>query len=855
MIRILYLRLRALFQTEKLDARMDEEMRSHIELQTHENIQAGMRPDEARYAALRQFGRVESIKVVCREQRGTHWLENLIQDIRFGLRMLRKNPGFTAVAVMTLALGIGVNCSVFSVMNAILLRPLPYPEPNQLVQVMKNWKPSWRDQAELSSDFGVKELSALQKEPNLPLAIAAYAGHEANLSGGEQPERVSCGGVTPSFLQMLGINPAVGRNFFPAEDRTVDSHLVILGYPLWQHRFSGDAQVIGKTVLLNDKGCRVIGVLPADSKLPQKFDLLIPLEFSEELLKPKHMAPFPRILGRIPDGMNREKAQRRLTEIYAATSPPEEQGRIVLRGFHEQLVSSVKPSLWIFQGAVIMVLLIACVNVTNLLLARASSRRKEMAVRSALGAGRLRIMRQLLTESFLISVLGGILGLFLSLGARHALEVLTTKLPTTEGVSIDSRMLGFTLAISLLSGVFLGLAPAFSLMRLSAGDSPKEAARSITSGINTHRLRSLLVVSEVSLSIVLLLGAGLLIKSFIRLRGVNPGFRSDHMLSLTVDLNPPRYPDPRSQADYFDTLITRLQSLPGVQAIAADATLPFGNWALSSGLEIEGQTLRGNPTVFIGIVNADYFKTLGISQIRGQPLTDRDRAGKAGVVVVNERFVRRYFPSEDPLGKRIQTWGDEWKTIVGVVSDVRLAGLEQPPEPIVYHSFLQTGVGIMSLAVKTAGEPMKLSGAVKSCAMEIDKGQPVFSLVTMEQRLKDSIEPKRINVILLGLFATLAGGLAALGIYGVISFLVNQRTHEIGIRIALGASPRSVQRMILERGLVLVLPGIMLGLLGGIGLTRAIASQLYGVPPTDPLTFCAVSLGVILTALLASSFP
>jgi putative ABC transport system permease protein len=392
-------------------------------------------------------------------------------------------------------------------------------------------------------------------------------------------------------------------------------------------------------------------------------------------------------------------------------------------------------------------------------------------------------------------------------------------------------------------------------MRISAGDSLKEAGRSITSGIYTHRLRTLLVVSEVALSIVLLLGAGLLIKSFMRLRGVDPGFRSDHMLSLTVDLNPPRYPDPRSQAAYFDNLITRLQALPGVQAIAADATLPFGNWALSSSLEIEGQTLHGDPTVLIGIVNADYFKTLGISQIRGQPLTDRDRAGKAGVVVVNERFVRRYFPSEDPLGKRIQTWGDEWKTIVGIVSDVRLAGLEQPPEPIVYHSFLQTGVGVMSLAVKTVENPMTLSGAVKSCAMEIDKDQPIFSLLTMEQRLQDSIEPRRMNVVLLGFFAILAGGLAALGIYGVISFLVNQRTHEIGVRIALGADPGSVQRMILERGLFLILPGIVLGLLGGIGLTRAIASQLYAVLPTDPIIFCSVSLGVILTALLASWLP
>jgi len=507
------------------------------------------------------------------------------------------------------------------------------------------------------------------------------------------------------------------------------------------------------------------------------------------------------------------------------------------------------------MGAVGMVLLIACVNVTNLVLARATSRQREIGIRVALGASKLRILRQLSTESTLISLFGGLLGLLFSFWSGQLLYSFIGKLPAVHATGLDVRVLAFTLALSLLCGVAFSLASAFGTIQLSLLESLRASGPTATAGVTANRMRGFLVIFEVALSVVLLLGAGLLLKSFLRLQAIDPGFRPDRMLTFTIDLSPPRYPDSRSQAAFFEQVIDRVKNLAGVQAIAADATLPLTSMGLSSTLEIEGRSLGGNPIVYIGIVNADNFRTLGMSLLEGRPLTDKDSAGAPQVVVVNQSLVQRYFNDGQAIGKRIQTWGDEWKTIVGVVSDVRLFGLDQQPVPMTYHSYLQTGVGVMSFAVKTAAEPMKLANAVKSCVTSVDKGQPVFSFLTMDQRLAASIQPRRLNLLLLGVFSLLALGLAALGIYGVVSYLVAQRTQEIGVRIALGANQQTILGMVMKRGILLVLPGIALGSLIGIGCTRAIASQLFAVPATDPVTFGGVSLLLVLTTLIASGFP
>jgi predicted permease len=774
-------------------------------------------------------------------------MDTLIQDIRYAIRTLTKNPGFAALVVLTMALGIGANTAVFSLVHAVLLRPLPYPAPEQLVQVEKEWRPAWRSEATLTPFLDVAEVRAWSERNQVFSQMAAYQLDGANLTGGDEAERVNSGRITASFLPMLGIAPICGRGFLPEEDRPGGAAVAILSHALWERRFGSKTNVLGRTITLDQKPYTVVGVLPATFRFPDSYDVCTPFAIN------RGEFAMPHVIGRLKPGVTLEQARTGLDLIYRAVRRPGEVGRIVLVNLHDQVVSRVKLSLLVYFAAVTFVLLIACANVANLLLARAAQRRKEMAIRVALGAGRLRIMRQLLTESVMLAGLGALLGLLAAFWSKSLLCASIPNLPTLQTIRIDAPVLTFAFLAAVSTGMLFGLAPALEASRPSPNDSLKEAGwATATSSFRQRRLSGFLVISEVTLAIVLLLGAGLLVKSFVRLRGVDSGFRPDRILSLTVWPTKAKYPDAPSRSAFFEQVVNSLRDLPGVEAVGANVTLPMTYIGMSTtGLEIEGHPgAADNDQISVGVVNADYFHALGIPLKKGRCFTEQDRANAPKVAVVNESFVRRYLPNEEALGKRV-----EGRTLIGIASDVRQSGPANPPLPQIYYSYLQEGAEVMSLAVRTRGDPMKLAPAVRARIQNVDKDQPVHDLMTLDQRLSDILAPGRTNMLLSSLLGGLALGLAALGIYGVLAFSVVQRTHEIGVRVALGAQRRDILKLIVTRGLILTLAGLGTGLIAAVWLTRFLRSLLYEVSALDPWTFVSASIFLLLVALAACYLP
>ncbi len=842
-------RLRSLAQSRAVRREIDEELRLHLELRTAENLAAGMSPEEAARAARKRFGNLQSVREECREKRGANLGEATLQDIRFGLRMLIKRPGFTTAIVLTFGLGIGLNTAVFSAVNAVLLQPLPYPAPEQLVQVLKNAQPPWEINPEMTAMLGVRETLAWAEENRVFSQIGAYEWQGANLTGGNEAERVDCAKVSSSFLSVLGVPPMLGRGFLPEEDRPGGPAVAILSHGIWQRRFGSDTNVLGRTITLDAKPYTVVGVLAPTFHFTAQYDLLIPLALSQGKFA------MPRVIGRLKSGVSLVQARVALDTIYQRARDPKEKGQVVLVGMHEHVVAGSRLSLLIYLGAVSFILLIACANVANLLLARAAQRRKEIAVRLAIGAGRLRIVRQLVTESALLAGLGAALGLLLAFWGKDLLHIFIPDLPT---LPMDARVLAFTLLLALFTGLLFGLAPAWESSRISLNEALNEDGRVTgTTGRRQHRLVRLLVLAQVGLALVLLVGAGLLAQTFLRLRGVDPGFRPDHILSMTIVLSEPKYPEARSRAAYFQHVIERLRALSGVAAVGANAMLPLTQFRMTySGLEIEGQTAPA-PGEYrflrCGIVNGDYFRAMGIPLKKGRSFTDDDQAGEPEVALVNESFARRYFPHADPIGKRLGS-GKDAMTIVGVVGDERLA-VESPAEVQIYRCYLQAGAGVMSLAVRTHGDPAKLAGAVRSAVLSVDRDQPLYSLMTLDQRLADSLRPQRLNMLLVGTLGALALGLSVVGIYGVLSFSVARRTHEIGVRMALGAERGDILRLVIGEGLKLTLAGVCIGVFAALGLTRLLASLLWGVSAFDPATFAGVSALLIAVALIACWLP
>jgi predicted permease len=885
------LRLGGFFNKQRKDRELDEEIESHVQMHIEDNLRLGMTPEEARREAMIKLGGIESMKESYRDQRSLPVLETLWQDIRYGARMLLKNPGFTTVAVLTLALGIGANTAIFSVVNAVLLRPLPYREPGQLAQL-------GMDQSGEASTFIDSATFVEVKAQSQSLArIAAYSGGDMTLTGAGPAERIVSGAVTADFFPLLGVQPAVGRNFTREEDTPNGPKAAILGHGLWQSRFGGDADVLGRTITLNQQSYTVVGILPASFQYPERFQLWIPLALGETgaggggtFGKYGEGMWLLKAIARLKPGGTLQQAQTELRTIAQRIQPGgptatrgdspgprrgesegegegggEGGGDLTLVGLHEQVVGDVKGPLLVLLGAVAFVLLIACANVANLLLARAATRQREMAVRTALGAGRLRVARQLLTESVLLSLAGGSLGLLMAFwGVRALRQWNDASLAAMNGIGIEAWALAFTFGVSVITGLIFGLAPAVRAWRTDVNTALKEEGRGDTGG-HRNRLRQILVVSEMALALVLLVGAGLLLKSFTRLLDVNPGFRTKGVLTFQVTLTGGS--SSPQKVNFVKKIIERLMALPGVQAAAATDSLPLTQFSRITVVDIEGRPpidfRRAKPGEVTPVsrptVTPDYFNAMGIPLRSGRAFTSQDAHPAATVVIVNEAFEKRYFPGQSVVGKRIRLAAGPaeapWPTVVGVVSDVRQGGLAKDVTPEVYSPLIEDMGDELSFVIRVAGKPDHLIPAVRGVAAEVEPNQSLHNVMTMGQRLANTTTSRRLNTALLGSFAAVALLLAVVGIYGVMSYAVTQRRREIGVRMALGAQKSDILGLIIRGGLRLTLLGVAIGLAGAFALTRYLSSQLYSVKATDPLTFLGVAVALTGVALLASWLP
>ena len=860
---ILMARLRALFRRESVLRDIEEELRVHVEMETETNIGRGMPPDEARAAALKSFGALSRKTELGYDIRGGGWLETLWQDLRYGARMLVKNPGFTLVAVITLALGIGANTTIFSVVNAVWLRPLPYPEADQLALVThRNMKQGANFELTPAGYFDLREQSKTIGQ------LAAYVSRDFNLTGAGEPERLQGQLVSASLFPLLKVSPLFGRVFTEADDRADAPRAALLSHELWRRRFGAEAGIIGQTIRLDDQSYMVVGVMPPGFNFPNKeTELWAPIAFNAEAANARSSF-YLSVIARLNPGATLGQAQSELDVIAhnLARAFPQIYTDLgfSVASLGESLVSGFKQALFALLVAVAFVLLIACVNVANLLSARAAAREKELALRAALGAGRWRLIRQLLTEGALLAIAGGALGLLLALWGLEALKLINPEtIPRLEEVSLDWRVLVFTSGVSCLTAIIFGLAPALQVSKPDLQHPLKEGGRGFV-GARGQRLRGLLVITEMALSLALLIGAGLLIRSFVRLQNVDLGFNPERLLTLRVEMSESKAVDMTRVSSFYQQVIDRAQALPGVEAAGVANAAPIVTPGIRNALVIEGKPdpQVGQPQLANSrVVSPDYFRTLGVPLMSGRLLSAQDNAQAPLVAVINQAMARRYWGEENPVGKRFKLSSrapnTPWLTVVGVVGSVRQVGLNSDPFPEFYASFTQAPPRLRPrvLFIRATGDPLSLVAAVKDQVWAVDKDQTIWGMSTMEEIVARWLAPRRFNLLLLGVFAALALALASVGIYGVISYSVSQRTREIGVRLALGAQPRDILKLIVGQGLALTLGGVALGLLASLALTRWLESLLYSVSPTDPLTFAGVALLLTHVALLACYVP
>jgi len=788
-----------------------------------------------------------------------------MNDLRFALRQLRKSPGFTLIAVITLALCIGANTAIFSVVNAVLLRPLPYPHSEQLVRVFGS-----QPQLALAPSSPANFLE-WKEENQVFERIGTYVGQGFNLLGGDKPERVIGARVSADLLPLLGVQPALGRLFTNDEDQEGRGQVVIVSHDFWRSRFGGGPNIVRQTITLNDRPYTVIGVMPPGFAFPStRTQVWVPIAFNAAERKTRD-TNFIDVIARLKPGVSIEQARanmnavaRSQTERYPKTNTGV---GVKVVSLQEHIVGNVRPMLVVLLGAVAFVLLIACANVANLLLARAAARQREMAIRGALGASRSRVVRLLLTESVLLAVVGGAFGLLLafwSLGLLVSLK--PANLPRLAEIGVDRTVFLFTLAVSVVTGLLFGVAPALQVSKMDLNEGLKESSLGGTDSPRRHRLRALLVVSEVALSLVLLVGAGLMIRSFSRLLAVDPGFKADHVLTAFVSLPVSKYPKREEQTAFFDRLLERLRNVPGVSAAGLVTDIPLYGGS-STGFDVDGrpEALPGQrPMTDYRLINADYFAAMGMKLVKGRAFSRYDTEAAPGVVIINETMATRFFAGEDPIGRRLDLSGDpkDLRDIVGVVGDVRNYGVDEEVKPEVYVPFLQSApdylsgvVSAVTIVVRSAIEPTALAAALREQVQALDKDQPVSELRTMEWYLADYMAQRRFNMLLLGAFAGVALVLAAVGIYGVIAYTVTQRTHEMGIRIALGAKGGDILRLVFRNAMATTLTGIALGLSAAFALTRLLRSLLYQVSPTDPVVFAAIPLLLLSVAVIATYLP
>jgi len=793
-------------------------------------------------------------------------MNNFLQDLRYGARSLLARPGFAVIAVLALALGIGANTAIFSVVDTILLRPLPYENSERLVLLWHAYPLSNLPKATLS----VPSYIEYRDHVDAFESVAAATNWSANLSGGGEPERVQGARVTANLLKTIGVKVAQGRDFLAEEDRPGFERVVVLTDGLWRRRFGADPKTIGSTVSLNGEAHTVVGILPPGFAFYRPVDLFKPIAFTPEQSAPSNHG-FEYLMGvaRLKPGVTFAQARAELDATAARLRKDyyEEGWTILMNPLVEEVTGEVRPSLYILLAAVGCLLLIACANVANLLLARGTARQKEMAVRAALGAGRGRIVRQLLTESVLLGLVGGGFGLLV---AYWGLQALLAAMPQMQlqtilagrGIGLDGPVLAFTLGISLVTGVLFGLVPAFAAARPNLSGMLKEGGREGAGG--RHRMLGVFVVSQVAIAMVLLVGAGLLIRSMGRLRAVDPGFDARGLLTMRVFLPEARYPDPAQINGFFDTLQPRLQALPGVTAAAMISNLPMGNDNSSGSFQIENQPVaEGQPSPHgdSHYVTPGYFEAMGIGLVKGRLFDARDSAEATPTILIDQVLADHFFPGADPVGHRINKYGEGtseapvWRTVVGVVRHVAKYGLDGRVKDQYYFPAGQRPQRSMFVVVRTAGDPAALATAARAAVRAIDPDMPVFKLMTMQQVIDDTLVGRRFTVLLLGILAAVALVLAAVGLYGVIAYAVSQRTHEIGIRMALGARVEDVVRMVVRQGLRLAAIGLLVGAVAALATTRFLAGMLFGIGAADPVTFIAIPAILALVALVASWLP
>jgi putative ABC transport system permease protein len=796
-------------------------------------------------------------------------MNTLLQDLRYAARVLFKSKALTAVALLTLALGIGVNSAIFSVVNAIVLQPLPYPRSQELMVIWGNLHKPGLEEIEISA----LEFRDFQQQLQSFEQIAAYSTEGLNLTGVDQPERLRGAAISANLFPALGVQPHVGRNITAEEDRYGNDRVVILSHSLWQRRFGGDPGVINRTIQLDGRTMNVAGVMPADFHFPDReTEVWIPLAFTPDLLEENNRGShFLNVIARLKPGVATAQAQADLNTITARLSSEHSSTyrggfSTSIRSLHEELVGDLRRAMLVLLGAVGLVLLIACANVAHLRLASATSRYREFAIRAALGARRSRVVRQFLTESVLLSLVGGGAGLALAVWLVRALVLLMPKnTPRLEEIRLDYRVVLFTLGTSILTGIIFGLAPAFQASKTNLNDVLKEAGRSGGDTSRRLRLRNLLVVSEFALSLVLLIGAGLMVKSLLRLQNVKPGFEPANLMTMRIALPATKYENFKQSHAFYEQLFDRLEARPEVKSVGAINLLPFGGGGGDRSFSIEDQPTpagHARPDEQVRFVSPNYFHTMQIPLLSGRDFTRRDLPDTPPVAIVNSAFARKFWSDGNAIGKRMSfsTNNPKWYEIVGIVGNVKHRGLDIADSPELYIPafqplFADGYVPPMYVAVRTANDPSLAAGVMRGEVAAIDRDQPVYSLMTMDQRIADSVAPRRFNMFILGLFASLALVLAAIGIYGIMAFTVVQRTHEIGVRMALGASASDVLKLVLGNGFKLALIGIVVGLLAAFAATRVLSSLLYGVSATDPAIFVIDAVLLAVAALLACYIP
>jgi putative ABC transport system permease protein len=785
-------------------------------------------------------------------------METLLKDIRYGVRTLLKTPGFTAAAVIALALGIGANTAIFSVVNAVLLRPLPFQQSDQLVMV-------WEKRAQLGRERNVvspPDFNDWRAQNQVFEDMAAFSGQGFNLGAGTEPERIQGAGVSPSLFSILRVQPRMGRAFQADEDRPNSNPVVIIGSALWQRSFATDPEIVGKTIKLDEKAYTVVGVMPADFVFPdRRAEIWVPLTLSPEDANNRGGHNL-RVVARLKPGVTLQQAR---TEMDSITAQLEQQYKVNtghranVFSLYDEVVAGARPALLVLLGAVAFVLLIACANVANLLFARSSARQKEMAIRTALGASRSRIIRQLLTESVILAITGGTVGVLLALwGLDLLLAIGGDSIPRVKEIKLDSWVLGFSILISLATGLLFGLVPALQASKPDLNETLKEGGRSASGSIRRNRTRGFFVIAEVAICLVLLIGAGLMLRSFARLVNVSPGFNPDNLLSMNLALSGSRYGGAEQVASFYQRALERLSSLPGVQSAAATSGLPMAGAFGSRYFGIEGRPPQPAGQGFNANVNfttPGYFQTMNIPLIQGRDFDQRDVMKAPEVVIINQDMVRRYWPDEDPIGKRLAVGNGPWRTVVGVVGDVKQAGLDIETRPEMFWPYYQLPLSFSTFVVRTSGDPEGMTSGVRRAMQDIDEALPLYDIKPVNEVISESVAPRRFNMLLLSIFAALALVLAAVGLYGVISYSVSQRTREIGIRMALGANHMSVLRLVVGQGMILALVGVGIGVIASFFLTKFMATLLFGVSATDPLTFVAISVLLIGVSMVASFIP